>query len=606
MAHVAREGDEVAGTHLDRPAVRTDPHPPGEDHQDVLARGWQRCYAGTYDLDDAEREGLDTILEDCEGAQLMLACRPVGADNFTLAAEGRFDEVTRDVGNGQDARHNHNGVDWYYSTGRSWGFAPEGIGVSRNSCDTTAEGQAQRMCWHTSGNHLDGGWSCGNDRGLNNNDGWERLVFTRTIPPGRNILMRCGDSNRDPATFVDEGDGLVNEDGCVPNDNVQALLVPRSGAGQVAANAAAWREYLRGGGNIITEYNVSDEVYNAIFQADVAQGDREGNCQDGINPPVRDNLNDPFWRANGDLPVEGGPIGCGHDMSDWGEPIVRLGGWNAETTSLAYRRLGAGVLWLVESDWQDPNDGFNAASRTLMRYMILRNPGGAVRLGEGRGFGHHGSCQTFNGCEDAGTCANAACAVLGHGPALSWEEGRCQDLAAANGGEFDCDLFRALPDNLDDGWGGGCNIPLAYDVVCEGRGITFEGIRQNIPEQELLDGGFEECWSAGYNQVTAIDDILADCDGAVLLLGCRPNGRRNLTLGAMGERDEVTFVQDAAGESHEHNGAQWYFSRARSWGFAPLRGHAPAKEERLDRLRAVFQDVERADEAMRGIDPPQW
>ncbi|MCA9543803.1 MAG: hypothetical protein KC613_05415, partial [Myxococcales bacterium] len=89
-----------------------------------------------------------------------------------------------------------------------------------------------------------------------------------------------------------------------------------------------------------------------------------------------------------------------------------------------------------------------------------------IELGRNQGFGHHGSCDTFNGCGDARTCANAACAFHGHGPALSWEEGLCMDLNANVPGGMDCDLFNQLPGPLDDRWEGFCNIPVAYDVVC--------------------------------------------------------------------------------------------------------------------------------------------
>ncbi len=89
-----------------------------------------------------------------------------------------------------------------------------------------------------------------------------------------------------------------------------------------------------------------------------------------------------------------------------------------------------------------------------------------VRLGLNQGYGHHGSCETFNACNDARTCADAACRFHGHGPALSWEEGLCMDLNMSVPGGMDCNLFAQLPNNLDDQWQGFCNIPVAYDIVC--------------------------------------------------------------------------------------------------------------------------------------------
>ncbi|MEZ4472937.1 MAG: hypothetical protein R3F60_19565 [bacterium] len=88
-----------------------------------------------------------------------------------------------------------------------------------------------------------------------------------------------------------------------------------------------------------------------------------------------------------------------------------------------------------------------------------------VPLGPTAGFGHHGSCNTWNACNNAQTCANAACRFYGHGDALEFQEGLCQDIARMVPG-FRCNLFAALPNNLDDDWANGCNIPVAYDILC--------------------------------------------------------------------------------------------------------------------------------------------
>jgi len=48
-----------------------------------------------------------------------------------------------------------------------------------------------------------------------------------------------------------------------------------------------------------------------------------------------------------------------------------LGGWNANNVSLAYRDVGGGRLWLVESDWQDQDPRFSAESLALMQYMVM-------------------------------------------------------------------------------------------------------------------------------------------------------------------------------------------------------------------------------------------
>ncbi|MCA9544648.1 MAG: hypothetical protein KC613_09665, partial [Myxococcales bacterium] len=98
---------------------------------EVLATGWRPCFAGPYNGVTA----IDPILAGCQGEQMMLACRPVGAANFTLAAAGQTAEITRNIGDGVDAVNPHNGVNFYFSPTRSWGFAPIDLPVNRNSCD---------------------------------------------------------------------------------------------------------------------------------------------------------------------------------------------------------------------------------------------------------------------------------------------------------------------------------------------------------------------------------------------------------------------------------------------------------------------------------------
>lgn len=87
---------------------------------------------------------------------------------------------------------------------------------------------------------------------------------------------------------------------------------------------------------------------------------------------------------------------------------------------------------------------------------------GAERLGAARGFGHVGACDSWNECRDPATCANAACRAAGFGAAHRYAEGRCEDVPG-----LDCDVFTALPDQLDTDWASmGCNLPVVYDVVC--------------------------------------------------------------------------------------------------------------------------------------------
>lgn len=151
--------------------------------EEVLRRGFTRCWATPYNTGGY---ALPDVLAECDGEELMMACRRIGEPNLLLAAEGDAAEVLLDVGPGANASHEHNGVQWYFDPTRSWGFAPAGAPINRNSCDVEGSDRDQRMCWHmnvpgAAPNEIAGGWNCGVDTFLqaNSGAGWERVLFTR-------------------------------------------------------------------------------------------------------------------------------------------------------------------------------------------------------------------------------------------------------------------------------------------------------------------------------------------------------------------------------------------------------------------------------------------
>ncbi len=109
----------------------------------------------------------------------MLGCRQVGADNFTVLAMGENLEVFKNVGDGSRAYNDHNEVRFYYSEGASFGFAKVGDSINRNSCDIESNNPESRLCFHTSGGNMNGGWRCGSTIRLNGSSSWERYIFTR-------------------------------------------------------------------------------------------------------------------------------------------------------------------------------------------------------------------------------------------------------------------------------------------------------------------------------------------------------------------------------------------------------------------------------------------
>src|SRR5262249_14846106 len=142
--------------------------------------GWSQCFIGTYD----QSASLTQIQQQCNKAKLMLACRPTGAATLDVLAMAPRDDVLYECGSVATCEHDANGVGWYYDNSDSWGFAPAGSPVNRNSCDIVdsmtypgggASDGAQRICWHTGGGSLAGGWRCGKPDFLGNT--YERLIY---------------------------------------------------------------------------------------------------------------------------------------------------------------------------------------------------------------------------------------------------------------------------------------------------------------------------------------------------------------------------------------------------------------------------------------------
>jgi hypothetical protein len=190
-------------------------------------------------------------------------------------------------------------------------------------------------------------------------------------------LMLCGASQRAAASFVRGGQALTVVNGCVPNNDTQALLITRSGVGQVVG--ANLQTYLNAGGIVITEYSTSDEVYNAVFGGAVVPGAGAGACGDNVQPVVQYGPLDSFWEENRFEPLVGNS-GCGFDMAAY-PGIVPLGGTAPGVVTLAYRDYqGRGRVYFVESDWQDTDPSFTAQSAGLMHHMITHGAGGALNF----------------------------------------------------------------------------------------------------------------------------------------------------------------------------------------------------------------------------------
>jgi len=138
------------------------------------AEGWSICYQKTFR--DADTSIASNIAGNCDKANIMLACRLTGSDTLAIAAHAPRGDVFFETGTGNDT-HNANGVDWYYNSSYSMGFAHENDGVTRENCDTaTGSFPGERVCYDTQGGR---GWRCGEATGLNFDLSrtWEQVVL---------------------------------------------------------------------------------------------------------------------------------------------------------------------------------------------------------------------------------------------------------------------------------------------------------------------------------------------------------------------------------------------------------------------------------------------
>jgi hypothetical protein len=136
--------------------------------------GWTQCYNDTYDV--YLNPILSTILTQCNGAKLLLACRPVASSIFTVAAMGLRSDVVYDTGTSATTTHVANNVGWHYNAAWSWGFVTATDSVNLNQCDSSnTPNPGYHICWHTVASA--GGFGCGTTLGLNSDNTWAREIW---------------------------------------------------------------------------------------------------------------------------------------------------------------------------------------------------------------------------------------------------------------------------------------------------------------------------------------------------------------------------------------------------------------------------------------------
>ena len=160
----------------------------------VLSGGWSVCFSEPY---GTVGTSISSILAGCSGTSLMMAGAAVGSSTFDVLAQALFGDVAFATGDGSSATHVANGTQWYLGANSSWGFAGLTDIVYRVSCDAedvfnSPPTERDRLCWHTGGGALDGGWRSGDNIWLNGSQDFERFLLVSNNAVGQPELPAPG------------------------------------------------------------------------------------------------------------------------------------------------------------------------------------------------------------------------------------------------------------------------------------------------------------------------------------------------------------------------------------------------------------------------------
>jgi|GEM_PF-3364634 len=166
--------------------------------------GFTEFYSSTYPLGG---DSIATILSGLNGNDyLMMAARKKDSDTFDVLAAANFNDVTFNTDVNfkpgttdieRNITHQANGVEWYFDTDWSWGFAGLGDTVNRDACDINGSSfpgvigvpERDRLCWQTLGGSMDRGWRSGDNIGLVDLDligtgpayDWEKVLLKASV-----------------------------------------------------------------------------------------------------------------------------------------------------------------------------------------------------------------------------------------------------------------------------------------------------------------------------------------------------------------------------------------------------------------------------------------
>jgi hypothetical protein len=220
--------------------------------------GWEPCFSDLYGDGTAV---LDDILTQCDKDLLLLAGGPTGDSTLTVLAAAPRADVLFDTGQ-SNTPHDANGTGWYFNDNYSWGFAKQGDPIERDSCDVAAEPSNPgpnpdlRLCWHTDGGFLDGGYRAGAVVDLNASTDYTRYIYEAAAPPApspsceasvgfgkleRNLKKGTATlpvSVPGPGTLVGNGKGLKRVERIASGPGTVDLPVKPKGGKRRTLNAA--------------------------------------------------------------------------------------------------------------------------------------------------------------------------------------------------------------------------------------------------------------------------------------------------------------------------------------------------------------------------------
>jgi hypothetical protein len=120
---------------------------------------------------------------------------------------------------------------------------------------------------------------------------------------------------------------------------------------------------------VLTEHNISDEVWTLAFAPTAQMGVFTGACWDTAPTVVQFSPGDKVWTQVPFMAIPYNQSGCGYRVNGYAG-ITLLAGWDANNAAIGYRDLGLGRVWATDFDWQD-NEGYPFAyTNQLMGYFM--------------------------------------------------------------------------------------------------------------------------------------------------------------------------------------------------------------------------------------------